>query len=136
MALIIHHWFGAFGFSQFIDSLNDQSGALTVSTGTLPADTFINELAFEGVAITPDSIIADVRSAIASGAISNGGVGNALLAELGQAADARSRGQCAAAARIYQSFVQTVNAQRGKTIAAATASQLVSEATFLMGNCP
>ncbi len=128
--------FGAFGFNQFIDSVNDQTGAVSVSTGTLPADTFVHELAFEGIAITPDSIISDVKSAVASGAIDNAGVGMALVAELNAAKAARTRGDCSAAANIYQAFVNDVSAQSGKDIASATADQLVSEAKFLIANCP
>ena len=128
--------FGAFGFNQFIDSVNDQTGAVSVSTGTLPVNTFVNELAFEGIAITPDSIISDVKSAVASGAIDNAGVGTALVAELNAAKAARTRGDCAAAANIYQAFVNDVSAQSGKSIASATADQLVSEAKVLIANCP
>lgn len=125
-----------FGLSQFIDSVNDQTGAVSISTGTLPANTFVNELAFEGIAITPDSIISDVKSAVASGAIDNQGVGIALVAELNAAKAVRTRSDCAVAANIYQAFVNDVSAQSGKHIASATADQLVSEAKFLIANCP
>ena len=128
--------FGAFGINQFIDSVNDQNGAISVSTGALPANTFVNELAFEGIAITPESIISDVKSAVASGAIDNAGVGMALVAELNAAKAARTRGDCAAAANIYGAFVNDVSAQSGRHIATATADQLVSEAKFLIANCP
>jgi hypothetical protein len=127
---------GAFGFDQFIQTVDLQTGALTKSTGTLPANTYVGSLAFEGVAITPDSIIADVKSALSSGAITNAGVANSLLAKLNEAKAARGRGQCATAALIYQAFINEVQAQSGKAIAPATASQLVSEAQFLIANCP
>ena len=128
--------FGAFGFSQFIDSVNDQTGAVKVSPGSLPANTFVNELAFEGVAITPDSIIGDVKNALASGAIDNSGVANSMLATLTQAKAARGRGQCGVAATIYRAFVNQVTAESGQHVQAATAAQLISEAQFLIANCP
>ena len=128
--------FGAFGFQQFIQSVNDQTGAKSLSSGPLPMNTYVGALAFEGVAITPESIKADVRNALASGAISNAGVANSLLAELSAAQDARSRGQCDVAGNIYQAFTNEVNAQSGKAIATATATQLASEAQFLIAHCP
>src|SRR5260370_15237395 len=48
--------FGAFGFSQFINSVNDQTGATSLSSGPLPANTYVCSLAFEGIAITPESV--------------------------------------------------------------------------------
>jgi hypothetical protein len=87
-------------------------------------------------AITPESIKADVRSARASGAIDNPRLANALLAILDAAAYARSTGKCSTAAHIYTAFVYVVSAQSSKHIAAATATQLVSEAQFLIANCP
>jgi hypothetical protein len=44
--------------------------------------------------------------------------------------------QCGTAASLYKAFISAVKAQSGKHIAAATASQLVSEAQFLIANCP
>lgn len=135
--------FGAFGFNQFIDSVNDQSGAISVSTGALPTNTFVNELAFEGIATTAESIKQDVRTALASGAIDNAGVASSLLAELDAAGAARSRGQCSTAANIYQAFINEVTAQSRTVasgvrphIAASTAVQLIGEAHFLIANCP
>jgi len=116
--------------------INDQ----TAASSTLPlADGMPNlGLAFETPApsITADSIRADVRSAFGRGSIGSAGVETALLSELNAAADARSRGQCTTAANDYQAFINTVRAQSEKTISAATAAQLVSEARFLIANCP
>ena len=116
-------------------SINDQTGA---STTGLATTEFIGSFAFlpAPVSITADSIKADVKSALASGAINNDGVASSLLAELNAASAAQSRGQCATAAVLYTSFINDVNAQSGKHIAAATAAQLVSEAQFLIANCP
>jgi FIMAH domain-containing protein len=124
-----------FTTNEEVVSVNDKTGAFSVSpvvTGQLWS------LYFETPApvITPDSIIADVNSALSSGAITNAGVANSLLAELNQAKAARDRGQCATAASIYRAFINDVQAQSGKAISAVTASQLVSEAQFLIANCP
>lgn len=127
--------FGAFGLNQFIDSVNDQTGARSISTGPLPANTFVNDIAFEGVAVTPESIKQDVGNALASGAIDNAGVANSLLAMLDAASAARSRGDCATAGHVYQAFINNVGAHQGGHIAAATAVQLISEAKFLIANC-
>jgi hypothetical protein len=110
----------------------------TTGDGTLSGSTGTNlaAIAFEGVTITPDSIKADVTSALASRAIDSTGVARSLLAELNAAANARARGQCSAAAKVYQAFISEVTAQRGQHIAAATADQLISEAKFLIANCP
>lgn len=110
----------------------------TTGNGTLGGSTGTNlaAIAFEGVAITPESIKADVRSAIASGAIDNVGVANSLLAKLDAASAARSRGECAAAGNNYGAFVNELTAQSGNHVQAATAAQLISEARFLIANCP
>jgi len=116
-----------------IASINDQTGA-----GVLGATTGTNlaAIAFEPVLITAESIKADVRAALASGAITNLDFASALLAQLSAAEAARSRGQCATAANIYNAFINTLKAQSGNQVAATTASQLISEAKFLIANCP
>jgi len=116
-----------------IASINDQTGA-----GVLGATTGTNlaAIVFEPVPITADSIRTDVRNAVASGAIDNAGVGSALLAELDAAAAARARGECGVAANLYNAFIADLTAQSGRHVAAATATQLISEAQFLIANCP
>lgn len=126
----------AFSFNQYIQSINDQTGVTTTSTGSLPPDQFVNDIAFEGVGITPDSIKADVSNALASGAITNHGTANSLLVKLDAAADARTGGDCANAAKDYQKFIDELQKQSGKHVAAATATQLINEAQFLIDNCP
>jgi hypothetical protein len=123
-------------FVQFIQTVDLATGAISKSSGTLPANQYVGALAFEGVAITPDSIISDVHGAVASGAIDNAGVAISLLAKLNAAKAARAGGDCATAASVYQAFINEVNAQSGQHVAAATAAQLVSEAQFLVANCP
>lgn len=126
---------GLFGFNQFVAAINPQTGVITLSTA-IPLVRYISSLVFEGVAITPDSIISDVEGAVASGAIDNAGVGTALVAELNAAKAARARRECGAAANIYQAFINDLTAQSGHHVAAATVSQLISEAKFLIANCP
>ncbi len=116
-----------------IASINDQTGAgvLGGTTGTNLA-----AIVFEPVLITPESIKADVRAALSSGAITNAGIANSLLAKLNAAGDARSSGHCATASNIYNAFINELKAQSGNQVTAATASQLISEARFLIANCP
>jgi hypothetical protein len=114
-------------------SINDQTGVATISAAIT---TPLGSLAFQPAQITPESIKAVVQSALGSGAITNAGVAAALLTKLDEAAAARSRGQCNTSGNVYQAFINEVNAQSGKAIASATASQLVSEAQFLIANCP
>ncbi len=116
-----------------IASINDQTGA-----GVLGATTGTNlaAIVFEPVSITAESIRTDVRNAVASGAIDNAGVGSALLAELNAAAAAHASGECGVAANLYNAFIADLTAQSGKHVAAATATQLIGEAQFLIANCP
>jgi hypothetical protein len=110
----------------------------TTGHGTLGGSTGTNlaAIAFEGVAVTPESIKADVRSALAGGAIDNAGVANSLLAQLDAASAARARGECNTAANLYRAFVKALTAESGTHVQAATAAQLISEAQFLIANCP
>src|SRR5215472_2123089 len=135
-----------FSFDQFIQTINDQTGAISVSTGPVPSNDFVNELAFEGVTITPESIKTDVKAAFASGAIDNAGIADSLLAKLDAAASARAgavtsgarTNGCATAAAIYQAFINEVTSLSGGTVSsttrphilAAAAAQLISEARF------
>jgi hypothetical protein len=121
----------AIGLVSHIASINDQTGAgvLGASTGT-----GIATIAFEPANAAPN-LKADLQAAIASGAIDNAGVAGALLAELNAATAAQSRGQCSAAIRLYQAFINDLMAQSGKHVAAATATQLAGEAQFQMTQC-
>jgi hypothetical protein len=118
-------------------TIQDETGAVTL--GSSSSDFIVGSgIAFAGPAptINPDTLKADVQSALASGAITKAGVAKNLLAELNDAQAARNRGQCKTAGNIYQQFINDVNAQAGKSIAAATAGMLVGEAQFLIANCP
>jgi hypothetical protein len=116
-----------------IASIDDTTGNGVLGGST---NNTIVSLFFITPSVTPDSIISDVKSALATNAITSAGVGAALLAELNQAKAARARGDCATAANIYQAFVKDVTAQNGKAIVTSTASQLIGEALFLIANCP
>jgi len=136
------------GFVDHVFSVNDQSGA---QTSSVIFGESVTSIAFEAPPqVTPQSIIDDVRAALASGAIDNAGVAGSLLAKLNAAADARAGtaassarlNGCATSAGIYQAFINEVNAQSGATssstrghITPAAASRLVSEAQFLIANC-
>lgn len=124
-----------FAFVSKLLIVDDQSGA---SSSLALADGMPNNgLAFEAPPqITAESIKADVRAALASGAIDNAGVANSLLAKLDAASAARSRGDCAAAGNIYGAFINELTAQSGNHVQAATAAHLISEARFLIANCP
>ena len=116
-----------------IGIVNDLTGAGTVGALTaLP----VAAIAFQPAPITPESIKADVESALASGAINNVGVADSLLAKLNAAEDARSRGLCATAANVYEAFINQVSAQSGQHVQATTAAQLIGEAKFLIANGP
>ncbi|HKB18022.1 MAG TPA: hypothetical protein VKF28_03230 [Candidatus Dormibacteraeota bacterium] len=146
----------AFGFDHVL-SINDHAGGQPKDVTSFQS---LTSIAFEAPPqVTPQSIIDDVRAALASGAIDNAGVATSLLAKLNTAADARAGtaastarlsaasgarpNGCATSANIYQAFIDEVNAQSGAAssstrghITPAAASQLVSEAQFLIANCP
>jgi hypothetical protein len=127
---------GSSVFKDHIVSINDVTGQSAVSAD-LPDSVVTLGLAFEpAIMVTPESIEADVRSAFASGAITNAGVAISLLLKLDVAEAARSLGHCSTAAKAYAAFIRELSAQSGKTVAPATANQLTSEAQFLITNCP
>jgi hypothetical protein len=116
-------------------SVDEVSGNVVLS----PLAQTVGSLAFEpivAITITPASLRADVQQAAASGAIKGHGLVKSLLATLDDAAKARARGDCKAAGRIYNSFIKQVNKESPKHIAPSTATKLVSEAQFLIANCP
>jgi hypothetical protein len=128
-------------------SINDRTGA-SIAGATSPND--LGSLAFQLTPVTPQSIAVDVNAAAASGAIDNAGVANSLLAKLRAAADVREKATasgtqtkgCGVAANMYQAFINEIAAQRIESsqarthITATTANQLISEARFLIANCP
>jgi hypothetical protein len=88
------------------------------------------------IVVTPDSIKDDVQQFLASGAITNHGNANSLLAKLNAAANARARGQCSTAANIYGAFISELQAQSGKHVDAAAAAIMIADAQYLIAHCP
>jgi hypothetical protein len=85
--------------------------------------------------ITPASVRADVVRAFDSGEIQGEGIETSLLAKLDAAAAARSIGDCATAADVYNAFINEVEAQGDKKIAPGAATQLTNEAQQLILHC-
>jgi hypothetical protein len=88
------------------------------------------------VIVTPESVGGEVQQFMQDGAFKNQGQARSLLAKLDAAAKARSRGDCSAAANIYQAFINELRAQSGKGIDAAAAAILTADAQYLIAHCP
>ena len=86
------------------------------------------------IVVTPESIQEAVKQFVASGAITL--QSQALLGRLQNAARLYHDKKCGPAGNIYQSFIQTVQAQRGKGIDPAAADILIADAQFLIDHCP
>ena len=97
--------------------------------GTSSSLTFV-------VVVTPESIQDDVRQFVLSGQITDRNEGNSLLARLRTAADKYRDGKCNPAVGIYNSFINTLRARRGKTVTPAAADIMTADARFLIENCP
>lgn len=87
------------------------------------------------IIVTAESIKDDVRQLIASGAITLD-EGNSLLGLLDAAAQARARGDCATASRIYQSLINELQAQSGKQVTPTAATIMIADTQYLMSHCP
>jgi len=116
--------------------------ALSLGTHTFSVDSVdnvnnagTNSVTFS-IIVTPDSIKEDVQQFLQGGAIKNKGQANSLLAKLDSAAAARSRGQCATAANIYQAFINELEAQSGKGVSASAAAIMIADAQYLIAHCP
>ena len=59
-----------------------------------------------------------------------------LLKRLRTAADKYRDGNCRAAVGIYESFINTLEARRGKSVTPVAADILSADAQFLIENCP
>jgi hypothetical protein len=115
---------------------------MTLGTHTFSVDSVdnvnnpgTNSVTFS-IIVTPDSIKGDVQQFLQAGAIKNKGQANSLLAKLDSAANARSQGQCATAANIYQAFINELQAQSGKGISASAAAIMIADAQYLIAHCP
>ena len=63
--------------------------------------------------------------------------GTPLLQKLEAAAAARARADCATASKLYQAFINELQAQSGKKVdAAAAAAIMIADAQYLIAHCP
>lgn len=88
------------------------------------------------IVVTPASIQAAVRQFLDAGAIASASDGTNLLRRLANAARSYAAGNCQAAAGAYGSFINAVEAQKGKGIDPAAADILILDARFLIEHCP
>ena len=86
--------------------------------------------------VTPESIQDAVRQFVLSGEISPPNQGESLLMRLRTAASKYIGGNCHAAVAIYESFIGTLKARRGKNVTPAAADIMIADAQFLIENCP
>jgi hypothetical protein len=68
--------------------------------------------------------------------ISDPGLPTALLAKLNAAADARARGNCSQAAKLYEAFISLLQAQSGNGVDPTAAAIMIADAEFLITHCP
>jgi hypothetical protein len=87
------------------------------------------------IIVTAESIKDDVGQFLASGAITLDH-GRSLLGMLNAAASARAKGDCATANRIYQAFINELQAQSGKKVTAQAAAIMIADAQYLIAHCP
>jgi hypothetical protein len=88
------------------------------------------------VIVTSRSIMDDVRQFLHSGAIKHEEVAESLLEKLDEAAEARAKGRCSAASRIYQAFIHELQKRTGKDVAASAAAIMIADANYLIAHCP
>lgn len=88
------------------------------------------------IVVTAESIKDDVTAFFASGGIKKAGTRTELLDKLNQAAAQVAAGDCAGASETYRAFIQAVQAQTGKAIAARASAILIADAQYLITHCP
>ena len=94
-----------------------------------PAPATADEMACPGTGMnTVQGLNMCVQHAISTGAITDPGVANSLLAELAAAQSAVDRGQPTVAANILRAFISEVQAQSGVHIEVAHAQHMVMHA--------
>jgi hypothetical protein len=76
----------------------------------------------------------DVGQLVGAGQIASN-LANSLLAKLDGAAAARSHSDCTAA-KVYNAFINEVQAQTGMGIDQAAAAILIADAEYLIAHCP
>jgi hypothetical protein len=87
------------------------------------------------IVVTAQSIKDDVTQLLSGGDIKKAQLKNSLLAKLNAAANAIARGNCTAAANIYQAFINEVTAQTGKGIDAIAANIMIADAQYMIDHC-
>jgi hypothetical protein len=88
------------------------------------------------IVVTPASLIADLQYFLSTGDITFKNEANSLLQKLNAAAAYRAAGDCKHANDVYQSFINELNAQSGKTVSAASAAIMIADAQYLIAHCP
>jgi uncharacterized repeat protein (TIGR01451 family) len=87
------------------------------------------------IIVTAESIKDDVTQFLRSGDITQNQA-TSFLAKLDAAANARARGNCAAAADIYQTFIAELQALSGNKVSVTAASVMIGDAKYLIAHCP
>jgi hypothetical protein len=87
------------------------------------------------IVVTPESLIEAITIFEGLGDIKSTLV-QSLLAKLGVAAQKFNSANCLAAQNLYRAFINEVRAQRGKAITAFAADILITDAEYLIANCP
>jgi len=88
------------------------------------------------IVVTPESLIEAITIFEGLGDIKSSTLVQSLLAKLGNAAQKFNAGDCNAAQNLYLAFINEVLAQRGKAITAFAADILITDAEYLIANCP
>ena len=123
---------------QPIDFLNDGIGLGQHKFTILSTDNLGNtqtQTVVFNVIVTAESIKTDVSRYLAAGKI-KATLATALLTKLNAAEAARNRGRCNAAANDYQQFIAQVTTKTGHGIDPAAAHILITDAQYLIANCP
>jgi hypothetical protein len=110
-------------------------GSVQVILELPPSGGIVHCIASRNI-VTPESIEGDVTQFLQSGAIKNAGEATSLLSKLVVAAAARAAGNCSTAAKIYQAFINELNAQSGTGVDATAAAIMIADAQYLIAHCP
>jgi hypothetical protein len=112
-------------------------GAHTFAIQTSDAQGNASSSSFTFVVVaTPESIQDDVRQFVAGGQIADPNQGGSLLMRLRAAAGHYGGGNCRPAIGIYESFINTLDARRGKSVDPVAADIMTEDARFLIEHCP
>jgi hypothetical protein len=87
------------------------------------------------IVVTPESMIQAITIFEGLGDLKST-LAKSLLSKLQNAAQKFNAGDCLQAQNIYLAFINEVQAQRGKAITAFAADILITDAQYLIANCP